>query len=77
MSENAAMKKNLNDWLIQQGINRKMFASGVKSSPSTVTRLLNENAVPDLELALRIEAFTGGWMKCSDWVDAQEDVVAG
>ncbi|WP_370677598.1 hypothetical protein [Pleomorphomonas sp. PLEO] len=71
------MKKNLNDWLIQQGINRKTFASSVKSSPSTVTRLLNENGVPDLELALRIEAFTGGWMTCSDWVDTQEGVISG
>lgn len=72
------MKKNLNDWLIQQGINQLQFAGLVESSPSTVSRLLKGQFLPSLDLGVRIERVTGGWMKCSDWLDEPgAELVAG
>lgn len=75
--ENADMKKNLADWLYFNKITRSQFAGMVGCSPATVTRILNGLMLPSLELALKIEEVTSGWMKCSDWIPAAEGVSAG
>jgi DNA-binding XRE family transcriptional regulator len=44
------------------------FAARVGASQPTISKLLSGDALPSLELAVRIERETGGEVCASDWI---------
>lgn len=60
--------RKLAAWLEREGIKMYVFAARVGVGPSTITRLLNGDRKPGLELAGRIFAETGGDVTQNDWI---------
>lgn len=60
--------RKLAAWLEREGIKMYVFAARVGVGPSTITRLLNGDRRPGLDLAGRIFAETGGDVTHNDWI---------
>jgi plasmid maintenance system antidote protein VapI len=62
----------LAEYLTTKGINRQEFARRLSVEPSTVTRLINGERKPSVELAAQIERETEGNVGLQDWSAAPE-----
>lgn len=61
----------LTEYLEAEGLKPAQFAQALGAEPSTVTRLVNRDRGPSLDMALRIEAATKGQVTVRDWPSAE------
>ena len=64
---NVAARK-LSNWLKSEGIPKGVFANRVNVGAPTVSRLLNGERTPGLELATRIFEQTDGFVNPNEWL---------
>lgn len=64
-----AIMKKLKKFLADSDVRQLDLATAINCHPSTVTRLL-DGTLPDpkVSIAVAVEKFTGGAVKCEDWV---------
>ncbi len=55
-------------YLTENGIGHNFFARKVGSSPATMNRILNNNHMPNLKLAIEIEKATNRYVRVYDWI---------
>ncbi len=68
MSCNAPCMKNLADYVKDNRMSQRELARRLNVDPSIVSRLLNGQMRPSLDLAVRIERLTGGRIVASSWM---------
>lgn len=59
--------KKLKSFLKRKKLQQNEFAGLVKTSPANLCRILQDQFLPDLALAQRIEKITDGEVRCIDW----------
>jgi len=59
---------NLKFFLAEHGITQENFAGAVKTTQSTISRIIRGATLPSLELAARIERATSGFVPAASWV---------
>jgi len=61
----------LQQWLQERRMRPSRFASIIKKSPSTITRILDGTNVPDIETVYLIWKHTEAAIQIEDWVTDQ------
>jgi DNA-binding XRE family transcriptional regulator len=69
MTCNVAGMENLSHYAKETGLSQRELARRLGVDPSIVSRLLNGQMRPGLELAVRIQRLTDGRVVASSWVD--------
>ena len=69
---NVAGMENLSHYAKETGLSQRELAKRLGVDPSIVSRLLNGQMRPGLELAVRIQRLTDGRVAASSWVDNSE-----
>ena len=64
--------ENLSHYAKETGLSQRELAKRLGVDPSIVSRLLNGQMRPGLELAVRIQRLTDGRVVASSWVDNSE-----
>ncbi len=61
------MHEKLIKYLEEIGISHNCFSRKIKSSPTTVNRILKDKQMPSLKLGIRIHRWTKGEVSVFDW----------
>ena len=69
---NVAGMENLSHYAKETGLSQRELAKRLGVDPSIVSRLMNGQMRPGLELAVRIQRLTDGRVVASSWVDNSE-----
>ena len=70
--DNSTLTSSLAEYLREEGLSQREFASMAGVDPSIVSRLVRRQMTPRLDLAAKIERLTGGAVRAISWVDGCE-----